>query len=287
VRRLTQPSNPIAAPGAAAWAPVLLFSVATPILLWVGHAGLSLASVIPFRVLSPVWPALSTTLSLGTVLGLLLGMRHACEPDHLLAVSTLMSGERTAVRATALGVSWGMGHTVSLFTVGAVLAVAHLQLSSSVSGVFEFSVSLMLIALGGRAIVAAWRQGADGPPHVHAHGAQTHQHQGAVDHVHVLRWPLARRPLLVGMVHGLAGSGALTALVVANLPTVSAQVAYIVVFGAGSTIGMAALSAFASWPMARFVRGPVAIAVLSGLSGGLSIAYGVLSGLSIVWRWVS
>jgi hypothetical protein len=88
------------------------------------------------------------------------------------------------------------------------------------------------------------------------------------------------------MSHGLAGS-ALTALVMANLPTVSAQVAYIAVFGVGSTIGMAALSACAGWPMARLVRQPVAIAALSCLSGGLSIAYGVVSGSSIVSRWCS
>jgi hypothetical protein len=226
-------------------------------------------------------------LVIATLLGLLLGIRHACEPDHLLAVSTLISRERSAIRATELGISWGLGHTASLFAVGTALALIHRQLPAGVSDVFEFGVSLMLIALGGRAIYTGWHQGADGASHRHAHGSLTHQHRGARDHVHVGRWALARRPLVVGMVHGLAGSGALTALVMANLPTVSSQVAYILVFGAGSAIGMAALSAFAGWPLARLVRHRGTVFALSWVSGVLSIAYGLWSGSPILWHLLS
>jgi hypothetical protein len=214
-------------------------------------------------------------------------MRHACEPDHLLAVSTLVSGERRAGRATGLGLSWGVGHTLSLFVVGSILAAVHVQLPARVSDVFQFGVSLMLIGLGGRAMYAAWDQGRTGSSHAHSHGALTHQHRGATDHVHLGRWALARRPLLVGIVHGLAGSGTLTALVMANLSTVFAQIAYIAVFGVGSTLAMTALSSCAGWPLARFVRRPMTATVLWCLSGVASITYGVLSGSPIVWRWVS
>ena len=102
--------------------------------------------------------------------------------------------------------------------------------------------------------------------------------------MHLGRWTVASRPLMVGMVHGLAGSGALTTLVMAKLPTVPAQIAYMAIFGAGSALGMAALTGGAGWPLARFIRRPLVAAGLSGLSGVLSLAYGVASGWPIVFR---
>jgi hypothetical protein len=106
-----------------------------------------------------------------------------------------------------------------------------------------------------------------------------------IGHVHIGNWTLAPRPLLVGAVHGLAGSGALTALVMANLPTMFARLCYITMFAAGSTIGMAALSASASWPVARLMRRPVAMTALYAVSGLLAITYGVITGSPIIHRW--
>ncbi|HVZ22300.1 MAG TPA: hypothetical protein VG871_14610, partial [Vicinamibacterales bacterium] len=166
-------------------------------------------------------------------------------------------------------------------------AVGHTHLPAHAATTFELAVSVMLVVLGVRAIVAARRDGASGPAHLHAHASTVHRHGGAVDHVHVGPWALARRPLAVGIVHGLAGSGALAALVMANLPTLSAQLAYVVVFGLGSTIGMAALSACASWPLLRAVQRPAALAALASVSGGLSIVYGAVSGSRIVWHWLA
>src|SRR5205809_81625 len=116
----------------------------------------------------------------------------------------------------------------------------------------ELGVALMLVALGLRAIYSASRQGPTGPVHVHHHGRVVHIHPGVPAHVHIGTWTLARRPLLVGAVHGLAGSGALTALVLATLPSTSARLAYMLLFGLGSTVGMAALSGLLGWPLARF-----------------------------------
>jgi len=109
----------------------------------------------------------------------------------------------------------------------------------------------MLVGLGIRAIVIAMRQGAIGPAHTHHHGPLMHNHAGATPHVHVGRWTLARRPLLVGAVHGLAGSGALTALVLATLTTTAARITYMALFGFGSTVGMAVLSGLLGWPLAK------------------------------------
>src|SRR5882672_1803912 len=99
--------------------------------------------------------------------GSLLGMRHALEPDHLAAVSTLVSRERSSGKAALLGVCWGLGHTFSLLLVGVGLVVLRAEMPASVSDMFEFVVALMLVGLGLRAIRQAADQGPNGPVHVH------------------------------------------------------------------------------------------------------------------------
>src|ERR1700722_10299299 len=184
-------------------------------------------------------------------LGSLLGMRHALEPDHLAAVSTLVTGERSNFKAALLGACWGLGHTLSLLVAGVVLVILRTEMPPRLADGFEFLVALMLIALGVRAVYLAARQGPAGPVHAHHHGHVHHTHHGVDAHVHIGAWTLARRPLLVGAVHGLAGSGALTALVLATLPSTAARLTYMALFGLGSTLGMAALSGLLGWPIAR------------------------------------
>jgi hypothetical protein len=187
-------------------------------------------------------------------LGSLLGMRHALEPDHLAAVSTFVAAqgdERSGFKAALLGACWGLGHTVALVAVGAALVVLRADMPAFASDLFELFVALMLVGLGVRAMYVAARQGSSGPTRVHHHGHRVHVHPGVPAHIHIGGWTLARRPLLVGAVHGLAGSGALTALVLATLPTTAARLTYMMLFGAGSTLGMAALSGLLGWPLAR------------------------------------
>jgi hypothetical protein len=217
-------------------------------------------------------------------LGSLLGMRHALEPDHLAAVSTLVSRERSGVKAALLGVCWGLGHTLSLVVVGALLVALRAEMPSAVSDLFELLVAFMLVALGLRAIVQAARQGAEGPARVHRHGRVVHNHAGVPAHVHIGAWTLARRPLLVGAVHGLAGSGALTALVLATLPTTAARLAYMALFGLGSTVSMAALSGLLGWPLARFGSHHVVARGVSLIVGCTSIVLGVMWGQSAITR---
>src|SRR5436305_7493230 len=102
-------------------------------------------------------------------LGSLLGMRHALEPDHLAAVSTLVTRERSGYKAALVGACWGVGHTLSLLVVGVALILLRAEMSARVSDTFEFCVALMLVALGWRAICHAARQGPAGPAHVHHH----------------------------------------------------------------------------------------------------------------------
>jgi len=227
-------------------------------------------------------PVLELVTSSG--LGSLLGMRHALEPDHLAAVSTLVTGERSGAKAALLGVCWGVGHTLALLAAGGALVIMRAEMPARIADLFELGVALMLIGLGLRAVYLAARQGTAGPVHAHHHGSRVHAHQGAPAHIHIGAWTLARRPLLVGAVHGLAGSGALTALVVATLPSTTARITYMAVFGLGSTLGMAALSGLLGWPLARAGRHRGLARALSLTVGCVSTVLGVFWGYPLAGR---
>ena len=217
-------------------------------------------------------------------LGSLLGMRHALEPDHLAAMSTLVTTERSATKAAWLGACWGLGHTLALVAIGFVLVVLRAGLPPAASDFFELGVALMLIALGLRAMYLAAREGPSGPTRLHHHGRLVHAHPGVPAHVHIGRWTLARRPLLVGAVHGLAGSGALTALVLTTLPSTAARLAYIALFGLGSTLGMALLSGLLGWPLAHIGEHRVLSRAISLLVGCVSTTLGFFWGYPLVGR---
>lgn len=220
----------------------------------------------------------------GSTLGALLGMRHALEPDHLAAVSTLVTEHRGSARAAFLGLCWGLGHTLALVVVGVVLVLLRAEMPPKVADLFEFGVALMLIGLGVRAMARAARQGSAGPDAFHHHGGLGHQHPATPQHVHVGHLTLARRPLLVGIVHGLAGSGALTALVLATLPSAAARITYMTLFGLGSSVGMAALSGLLGWPLARIGSEEKTLRTMSLVVGGLSTCLGIAWGLPLVDR---
>jgi hypothetical protein len=212
---------------------------------------------------------------LPSLVGLALGMRHALEPDHLAAVSTLASEERGGVKASLrLGAFWGLGHSISLLVVGGSLALLGAQMPERLSRAFELGVAVMVMALGLRAVLRAVAEGRAGAEHTHEHGGLTHTHAAPSEHLHVSRWTLATRPLLIGLMHGLAGSGALTALVLAELPTVGARVSYIVLFGAGSVVGMSLLTGVAGVPLMRMARAPKVAAGVLMVTGVMSMVIG-------------
>ncbi len=208
----------------------------------------------------------------GLLLGLLVGLRHAFEPDHLTAMATLVTETRDPRRGAALGALWGLGHTISLVLVGVILIALGAALPVRIAIAFELAVSGVLIALGVRAVIRAWREGLRGPIQAHAHGRTRHVHAAPNVHLHLGRWTLAWRPLAVGLVHGLAGSGALTALVFAHLPSTAERISYIAVFGLGSIAGMAAASALVGASLGVMRRGQ---RWLSLGAGALSIVLGV------------
>ena len=223
----------------------------------------------------------------GSLLGVLFGMRHACEPDHLAAISTLVVEERSARKGLLLGMAWGLGHTAALFGVAVALTFLRAGLPVRVADAFELGVALMLLALGARALARAAREGTAGPRKLHAHGGTHHEHEAASRHVHLGRWTLAGRPLVVGIVHGLAGSGALTAVALASLPSSGARLAYVALFGFGSILGMAALSGLVGWPLAHLGRRPGAARALAAATGLFSIGLGVFWGWPLLTRIVT
>lgn len=217
--------------------------------------------------------------------GTLSGFRHAFEPDHLTAVSTMVAERPGPWHAARLGAWWGLGHTASLAGVGAVVSVLGRSVSPSVERAFELAVAVMLLLLGLRGITRAllahdddgggsWRW------------LRVHEHSGLQPHVHIGRRSLALRPLTIGIVHGLAGSGALTALTMSSLPTPALRLLYTVLFGLASMIGMSAVSGVAGLSLARWAQSERALTTVSLLTGVVSVTVSVLWGWPIAQEWM-
>ncbi len=180
-------------------------------------------------------------------IGLVLGFRHAFEPDHLAAVSTLATRQGSVFAACRLGLAWALGHTASVGAVVLAIIVANVRFPASLWPAAEVVVGLLLIGLGGTVIsryaCGRWHL------HAHRHGPEAgthmylHSHAGGHSHVHGHPSADARRSLGFGLLHGLAGSAAILVLPVAAAPTRGAQLAYFSAFGAGTVLGMLAVSA--------------------------------------------
>ena len=220
-------------------------------------------------------------------LGLILGLRHALDPDHIAAVSTIVSESRSVGRSSLIGTFWGLGHTMSLFIAGVLVIALKVQISDRVALWMEFAVALMLILLGLKAMLKplrGWRIHV----HQHAHGGSSHSHvhlhrpseEHAHQHRHLIR--SGARPFLVGMVHGMAGSAALMILVLATIPSAIVGLIYIGVFGVGSVGGMLIMSSLISLPFVLTRKR------FNVVSEGLQVAVGLFSlgfGLFLTWQY--
>lgn len=224
-----------------------------------------------------------TSLLSGWLVALLLGVRHASEPDHWVAVSTLMAEPKGRYRSAPLGAWWGLGHAVSLISVGGGLLLMHLRMPPRIGDLLELGVAVMLLILGAASVRRAVRLGRGGEVRRARDGLAVTlpsepKHQGW--------WTTARAPLLVGLVHGLAGSGALTVLALASMPSFTAGLVYILLFGAGSILGMVLFTALAERPLRRLGGRHGIEAVLGALAGATSLILGVQWGWPLVVRLV-
>jgi high-affinity nickel-transport protein len=200
-------------------------------------------------------------------LGLVLGLKHALDADHLAAVSTMATERRGLLASSLIGALWGLGHTISLMLAGVLVIVFHFEIGERGSKALELCVGFMLIALGVNSLRKLAR-GGKSPSHAREHNGYQHQHH---------RPRLGARPLLVGMMHGLAGSAALTVLVVAAIPSPALGLLYIAIFGIGSIGGMVIMSTLFSLP-AKLTSAPLVRAsiVIRGLAGSFSVCFGVI-----------
>ena len=220
------------------------------------------------------------------LLGLVLGVKHALDADHLIAVSTIVSEYQSLKWASLIGAFWGLGHTVTLFIVGLLVIGLRLTIPPRVALALEFLVAVMLVILGAAIL---WRAFRVERLHIHAHNhsPETHAHfhlHGSTeeDHSHPHPFNSMRKPFLVGIVHGLAGSAALMLLVLTTIPSPLAGLAYILIFGFGSVGGMLILSSMIGIP---FIFTAKRFTLLNRwmriVAGAASIAFGLLLGWGI------
>ena len=226
-------------------------------------------------------------------LGLVFGLKHATEIDHVVAVSTVVSEHRNVWRSALVGALWGAGHTISLVVVGVIVLVFRVAVPQSVASWLELGVALMIISLGvltitrvlrRRSDVHVHRHSHDGESHVHIHfhehgtdhGAAASSHSSPASHSHAIS-KIGLKPLFVGAMHGLAGSAALSLLVLTQVPSMSLGLVYLGVFGLGSTAGMVLMSGLIGLPFALSRHR------LSGVSNGLQTAAGVFSVAFGLW----
>ena len=251
-------------------------------------------------------------------IGFFLGMRHATDPDHVIAVSTIVSRERSITKAACIGILWGLGHTLTILAVGAAIILFGLAIPARVGLTMEFCVGLMLILLGALNLTGAmaWMSNKFSPSHaqvdgehahVHEHGAKLHFHShshgpksehhddGSIAPSTVLERSFrglelrqAIRPFFVGIVHGLAGSAAVALLVLSAIREPRWGVLYLLVFGVGTIAGMMLITSIIALPFSfagqRFRwlnRSLITASGILSLTFGLFVCYhiGFVDGL--------
>ena len=223
-------------------------------------------------------------------LGFILGMKHALDADHVVAVSSIVAKNRSLLSSSIIGAFWGIGHTTTLFLMGFLILTLKITIPAQVALLMEMAVGVMLVFIGGVVAAGLIKERLDyhlhqhdGQSHVHVHKhtyVEPHQHQHAIRRGY--------RSMAIGMVHGLAGGAALMLLVVSSIQSVMEGLLYVVIFGAGSVVGMMIISTLISLPFVytafHFTRLNRAITVFASMASivlGTAIIYeiGFVQGL--------
>lgn len=212
------------------------------------------------------------------LVGFLFGLWHAREADHLAAVSAIVSERKSVWSSSIVGGLWGLGHTISLFVIGALVIFAKLQISESTEGILEGIVGVMLVLLGLHAIrkiftaeeIHSHQHQHDGLEHSHVHLHEHGSENAAMSHHR-----LSPRSVFVGMVHGLAGSAGLMLLVLPTIPTPAVALLYIAIFGIGSIAGMMLMSLLIGLPL-YLTSGTLINKGIRFIAGAFSLVWGAM-----------
>ena len=245
---------------------------------------------------APIEGNISASAPAGLVLlGLITGLRHSMEADHIAAVSTIVSVSKNKLsRAPLIGMMWGAGHTAMLFVAGLIVLLFAVSIPEQISGTLEFGVGVMLVFLGATTLtgfsLGKFLRGMYGRHphgHVHVHKDMGLEHSHDHDHHHDDH-NHGHKSLIVGMVHGLAGSGALMLIILSTINSVPLGLAYIAIFGVGSIASMAGMSALIGLPFAKakhiklnLVLRYVAAAITLAIGAGLIYELGVVQKIFI------
>lgn len=211
-------------------------------------------------------------------LGFVLGLKHALDADHVVALTTFVSQTRSLKKSSLIGITWGLGHTLTLFLVGLAILVFKLTIPEKVALSFEFLVGIVLIVLGANVVRKAWQD------KIHIH-----EHTYEADDTHIHLHTHSQSPLHnhthasfgVGMIHGLAGSAALVLLALTTVQSVFQGIVFILIFGAGSILGMFLTTTIIAYPLQfigqfdRINQGIKVVAGVASLVVGLFLMYEV------------
>jgi hypothetical protein len=203
-------------------------------------------------------------------IGFLLGLKHATEADHVTAVATLVTGQRSLPQIIRQGIAWGLGHSLTLLGIGGMVMLLGQAIPTHLAQALECAVGVMLVILGADVLCRVLR--VRGSPSKHVHTSATHAaHRTGAEG----RAPW--RALLVGMVHGMAGSAALIVLSLGAMRSAGLALAYILIFGIGSVAGMAAMSAVMAYPLRLSAqRLGAAHQLVTAFIGAFSCVFGAL-----------
>lgn len=233
-------------------------------------------------------------------LGLLLGLKHATDADHVVAVTTIVSHQRKLRHAAMVGITWGIGHTLMIMVVGVTIILFHLVIPEKIQQTFELTVALALVALGLLNLTGTMQRimrrfstlhshvHRHDRMHIHVHRHPDHLHAGHANHeqaagfietfglFHLLR------PLIVGLIHGLAGSAAIALLILGSITDQTIAIMYLGIFGIGTVIGMMLITTLLGVPIIMGSKTFEAFdRTVTTIAGIVSIGYGLYYGYGI------
>lgn len=210
-------------------------------------------------------------------IGFLVGIKHAMEPDHVIAVSTIASQTKKLGKASLAGVFWGSGHTLTLLLVGMALILMKSAIPETWAMSLEFVVGIMLVYLGMSSILSFHKRKVRSSSHVHAGSLRRHPHTAAwtddSESDGVGRASFAKSAV-IGMVHGLAGSAAMVLLTMSTVHSEWEGLLYILIFGAGTVVGMLLCTTAIGIPFVLSARNAGVNMALTRITGAISVAFG-------------